>query len=224
MYINQFSSTAKNPRAQWQVLNRLIGRHKPPETLPVDLPALTVAFAAQVSSPEPVSPHTSQPSYAGPHAENSFLTFNPVSADSISTMLKNINTWKASGSDGIPHFFYAKTMNILLTLLLKSQMSLFKLEFSLSHSNVLASALCSRKETAPNLVAIGQYHSFQSLPKSSRGLCTNNWCSTFRHGLAFYQQSSLPIGSAIHVKMLFVVVSIVSRDHWKTERVWLLLS
>ena len=57
-----------------------------------------------VSSPEPVSFHTSPPSYDGPHTENAFLSFEPVSVDSISTMLKNINTWKASGSDGIPPF------------------------------------------------------------------------------------------------------------------------
>ena len=99
-YICQFSSNAANAHAQWKVLNRLLGRHKLPATLPVDPSALTMVFEAQFTSPDSSTSASRRP--AGPPIQRAFISFKPVSVNTISSMLRRLKTWKATGSDGLP--------------------------------------------------------------------------------------------------------------------------
>ena len=98
-FTNRFFLSRFNPRAQWQVLNHLLGRKQQPTTLPVDVPALSAVFAAQVSDP---TLNTGSQLPLGPSKATGFTTFRPVSPTDVERRLCKLDEWKATGSDDIP--------------------------------------------------------------------------------------------------------------------------
>ena len=117
-YTRQFLEFRRNPRAHWQVLNRLLGRNKLRQPLPVDTQSLTAVFSQQVSDPSrPI--HIALPS--GPQPETGFVGFKPVTVEQESYLLKKLNVWKSNGSDGIP----ASLLNRNVEYLASSLQSIF---------------------------------------------------------------------------------------------------
>lgn len=98
-YTKQFIAHQRNPRAHWQVLNRLLGRHKLLQPLPVTTGSLTSVFSQQVHDPTRPKvidlPH-------GPLQEMNFDCFKPISVTQVERLLMKVNPWKAMGSDEIP--------------------------------------------------------------------------------------------------------------------------
>jgi len=96
---NQLYLHKSNPRAQWKIINQLLGRNPLQGVLPVDPLALTNTFSAIIDPPSGTD--TVVVPY-GPHHLESFMTFHTVSTSTISDMLQRSSSSKASGLDGIP--------------------------------------------------------------------------------------------------------------------------
>lgn len=98
-YLRQFTNATRDPRAQWRILNHLLGRQQTRGTLPVDIPSLTTTFSKHVSDP---SRHVTLPIPNGPLPLLSFTSFKTVSVNTVQSLLKKLNVHKAQGPDGIP--------------------------------------------------------------------------------------------------------------------------
>jgi len=99
--MSEFNGATRNPRAQWRILNHMLGRDRPRSSLPVEVSSLTRVFSNIVADPSRTAP---LPIPFGPRCLNSLSTFKTVSIEAVCTLLKKLNTNKAHGPDGIPGF------------------------------------------------------------------------------------------------------------------------
>ena len=97
--VREFSDCRNDPRRQWKLLNKLLGRNTTPTPLKADVSSLTNFFGSVVSDPErPPSLQIPQ----GPRQLTSFANFTPVTTTEVSKLLKKISPFKSTGSDELP--------------------------------------------------------------------------------------------------------------------------
>ena len=93
------SDCRNDPRRQWKLLNKLLGRNTTPTPLKADISSLTNFFGSVVSDPErPPSLQIPQ----GPRQLTSFANFTPVTTTEVCKLLKKISPFKSTGSDELP--------------------------------------------------------------------------------------------------------------------------
>jgi len=99
-FIQQFLDNRDNPRGHWRVLNTLLGR-RPTRTIPpVETQQLTEVFSKQVLAPPSLADDSCLPH--GPLSSTALTSFASISPSKVEMLLKDLNTWKSAGSDGIP--------------------------------------------------------------------------------------------------------------------------
>ena len=101
----QLHDHRRNPRAQWFILNTLLGRKKISQNPAASLHDITTTFAKVITDPSlnsqiPLTvPH-------GPLPLHSFSEFTAVTADDILALLRRLDNRKATGPDLIPPTIY----------------------------------------------------------------------------------------------------------------------
>ena len=94
-----FNTHKRNPRAQWQILNKLAGREKVKSLPKATISDLTATFATVVCDPA----RPSELVLPSPPVDIPTLDeFTPVTVEYVEDVLKSLNSHKAQGSDEIP--------------------------------------------------------------------------------------------------------------------------
>ena len=101
-YKESFMAMKGNPQGQWDLLSRLSGRSKSRESPKADIGELSATFQEVVTDLH--RPPVLEPCF-GPPVSSALINFTPVMQHEVESMLKSLNTAKASGSDGVPPCF-----------------------------------------------------------------------------------------------------------------------
>jgi len=103
-FIQEFSNLKRNPRGQWALLNSMSGRGTLRTTPRADMTDLTDTFARIVHDPsrQPMQIDDMFPQPEPAVCESpELLAFKPVTADDVRKLMKNLNTAKSPGPDGV---------------------------------------------------------------------------------------------------------------------------
>ena len=98
-YFTQQCSGTSDQRKLWAIMNCVTGRSKKRHTPKASLDDLSQVFGDIVTDPNR-PPELQAPS--GPLSRSSFTVFKPVATADIAKCLGAVDTYKATGSDGVP--------------------------------------------------------------------------------------------------------------------------
>lgn len=136
-FIDQCRTT--DQRKLWSVINTVVGRKKQSRAPQASMADLTSLFGDVVTDPH--RPPTLEPR-EGPPGEISLRDFNAVSPDDVSSCLKSVNSFKATGSDSVPCILLHKccrTLAPVLTRIINLSLStgLFPKSYKVAHISPL---------------------------------------------------------------------------------------